>query len=45
MDSVSLYLLILAGVVIPPSLLVAYLARREWEREAAEDKRSRPMAE
>jgi hypothetical protein len=38
MDSVSLYMLVLAGVVIPPALFVWFMARRQrLEEEAAED--------
>jgi hypothetical protein len=38
MDGVSLYMLVLAGVIIPPALFVWYMARRQrLQEEAAED--------
>jgi hypothetical protein len=36
-DSVSLYMLILTAVVIPPALFVWYMARRERLAEEAEE--------
>lgn len=40
MDGVSLYMLLLAGAVVPPALFVWYMAHRQrLEEEAEEDAR------
>ncbi len=47
MDGVTLYMLILAGVVLPIATFVAYMAHRERRRDEAEeaDRASRTAAE
>lgn len=37
MDGVTLYMLVLAGVVLPMAAFVAYMAHRERLRDEAED--------